>query len=70
MPWLSQQRWAANFTGLALSFLMLIAFTFLPEPAVQLSLAMRKFMVKNICGSSIFFPFLGAVSCKRDVALG
>lgn len=71
MPWLSQHRWAASFTGLALGFSIHNPFTSLPETTMQHSLAMRKFMVKNdICGSSIFSPVLGAVSCKRDVALG
>lgn len=71
MPWLSQQRQAANLNGIALGFLTLIALTSLPEVTVQHSLAVRKIMVKNdVPDNSIFSPVLGAVSCKRDVALG
>lgn len=71
MTWLSQQRWAANLIGIALGFLTLIALASLLDPTMQYSLAMRKFMVKNdVRGSSIFSPVSGAVSCKRDVALG
>lgn len=71
MPWLSQQRQAANLNGIALGFLTLIALISLPEVTVQHSLAVRKIMVKNVvCDNSIFSPVLGAVSRKRDVALG
>lgn len=71
MSWARRQSWAANLIGIALSFLTLIAFTSLPEVTMEHLLSMRKFMVKNdVRGSSIFSPVLGAVSCKKDVALG
>lgn len=58
MPQLSQQRWAANFSELALGFSKLIAFSFLPEPSTQHALEMKKFMVKNVVsGGNIFSQF-------------